>query len=225
VIESKYGPSRGRFGLVAATLDSMRWFADRPYDYFVNLSGQCYPLKNVNEIKSHLGKEDLAYIEYFKLPSTKHWVGENGGLDRIRYYWTYVGDHKVRFPRMSKRLPRDMQPYGGAQWFCLPRRFVDFILAFVQEEPRTVDFYKRSRIPEEMFFQTVIMNSNLGSQVVNDSDRYIDWSASLPSPAILRENDLTKILASGKLFARKFDVTVDGKVLDLIDRDLQTKSG
>ena len=37
---------------------------------------------------------------------------------------------------------------------------------------------------------------------------------------MLRSEDFPKLAASPKLFARKFDATVDAGVLDLIDRQL-----
>ncbi len=46
---------------------------------------------------------------------------------------------------------------------------------------------------------------------------YISWDA-VPGPKILGMEDLDAMLASGKAFARKFDVDVDAAVLDRLDR-------
>jgi len=64
--------------------------------------------------------------------------------------------------------------------------------------------------PEELYFQTVIMNSKYAKNVSNNNLRYIDWNPSRvgkdsTSPAILDLNDLEKIKNSNMLFARKFD--------------------
>ena len=69
-----FAPSRsetswGSFGLVEATLDGMNHFRSLDYDYFVNLTGQCYPIKPMNAIKKELGKKNVAYMEHFRLPS------------------------------------------------------------------------------------------------------------------------------------------------------------
>ena len=53
----------------------------------------------------------------------------------------------------------------------------------------------------------------------NDDLRYLDWSRE-PAPAVLTRDDLPALLGSGKLFARKFDPTVDSEVLDALDRHL-----
>jgi hypothetical protein len=63
------------------------------------------------------------------------------------------------------------------------------------------------------------MSSELAPTVVNDNLRYIDWSRGA-RPAVLGMADLEALRRSPKLFARKFDVTVDRQVLDAIDREL-----
>ena len=220
VVASKYGSSRGTIRLPIANLDAMRSFNEFQYDYFVNLSGQCYPLKPIMQIKEYLERKSVAHIEHFSLPSTKVDWGPRGGLDRINYRWFRFRGRDIRVPRLTKNLPYNMHPYGGSQWFCLPRRHVDYVLDFVSRNPKILGFYKRSLIAEEMVFQTIIMNSPLKNEVVNKDEWYIDWSRARDGhPPILTKTDLPLLLASGKLFARKFDVTVDSEVLDLIDNE------
>jgi hypothetical protein len=56
---------------------------------------------------------------------------------------------------------------------------------------------------------------------VNDNLRYIAWQdLDAGSPAILRKADFARLVSSPKLFARKFDATVDAEVLDLIDSEI-----
>ena len=215
-LRSKYGSSRGSFSLVEATLEAMDYLSHYQYDYFVNLSGQCYPLRSTEDIRRKLGSTNAAYLEYFKLD---RW---DGGPERVRYIWLRIGDRFVHIPRLSRTLPYELEPYGGSQWMCLPKIFVDYVLDSVRTRPRIARFYRYSRIPEEMFFQTIIMNSDLGKDVVNDNLRYICWGREGDAhPAILRRGDIESIIASGKLFARKFDTSVDESVLDMIDRKIE----
>jgi hypothetical protein len=74
-------------------------------------------------------------------------------------------------------------------------------------------------VPDELFFQTIIMNSQLRDTVENDDLRYLDWSRE-PAPAVFTAADLPSLLESRQLFARKFDETVDFEVLDALDRHL-----
>jgi len=215
VVQSKDRAPRSRFGLVQARLDGMAHFRESPYDYFITLSGQCYPLKVSQKIKEELGVGNRAFMEYFKLPYEGWW---KGGLNRIHNRWFWIGNSVFRVPRLMKRLPQNLQPYGGSAWFCLPRKVVDLVLQFVSEEPRIVSFYRHSHIPVEMFFQTIVMNSPLKDYVVNEDKWYIDWSRERDGhPPILTVADIPTLMASGKLFARKFDLTVDTAVLDFID--------
>ena len=219
---SKYRSPRSRFGLVEVPLEGMKLCSNIDYDYFVNLSGQCYPLKPIAQIKEYLGSSGVAHMEHFSLPSSDHW-GPRGGLDRVNYRWFKFRGRYIRVPRLTKRLPYNMHPYGGSPLFCLPRRHIDYVLDFVSRNPKIVGFYKRSHIPNEMFFQTIIMNSPLKNEVVNKDEWYIDWSRAREGhPPILTKADLPLLLASEKLFARKFDVTVDSEVLDLIDKENAT---
>jgi hypothetical protein len=79
-----------------------------------------------------------------------------------------------------------------------------------------VRFFEHAYVPDEMFFQTLLLNSPLASTIVNDDLRLIKW----PGPAILTAADWNDILRSPDLFARKFDENVDASILDSIDRDL-----
>jgi len=222
-----YKTGRVGFRMVEATLDAMNYCRNLDYDYFLLLSGQCYPIKPLRVIKQELEKKNVAFIEYFKLPSTVHWVHEQGGLDRIKYYTIYLGKQElpIRIPRLNRNLPYHLEPYGGSYWSCLPKRFVDYVLDYVSNHPKIVNFYKYCHMPGEMFFQTIIMNSALKCDVVNDDRRYIPWPSSPAEPgghpAILRKEDFNQIMRSGKLFARKFDATIDNDILDLIDGEIQ----
>ena len=217
---SKHRTAWDSFAMIEAALDGMAWCRSFDCDYFINLSGQCYPIKPMRVIKEELEKTRVAYLEYTRLPSNKWWVGENGGLDRIGYYYITFAGLRIRIPRTNSILPYGLEPYGGSGWFCLPKTLVSYVLNYVSSHPRVADFYRHSWIPEEQFFQTVIMNSPLRSDVVNDDKRYIRWKQK-PSPEILTKQDFDVMMSSGKLFARKFDVSIDRNILDLIDSEIQ----
>ena len=219
LLVSRYKNARGTFLNVKAVLDGMNHCSGFDYDYFINLSGQCYPIKPPSLIKEELERTRVAYLEYFKLPS-KQWEGENGGLDRIGYYYITFAGLRIRIPRTNSILPYGLEPYGGSNWLCLPKTFVNYVLNYVSSHPKVADFYRHSWIPEEQFFQTVIMNSTLRSDVVNDDKRYIRWKQK-PSPEILTKQDFDVMMSSGKLFARKFDTSIDRNILDLVDSEIQ----
>ena len=119
---------------------------------------------------------------------------------------------------MKRTLPYNLEPYGGDTWFCLAKKHVDYILEFLDDKPDLCAFFKHAFAPDEMFFQTIIMNSPLKDTLVNDNLRYIDWSRKgASSPAILTVDNADNLLNSAKFFARKFDIEMDEEILDLID--------
>jgi hypothetical protein len=226
---SKYSNGWGSFSLIQATLDAMQHFRRSGYDYFINLSGQCYPLKTVPEIKSTLAMGNgIGYLECNPLPWSR-WVDEKGGFDRVYRSWykPFKTLDKISIPRLSKNLPLEMRPYGGSQWFCLPKRHVDHVLELTKQHPEIVAFFKRALIPDELFFQTILMNSPYREEIkVDDNLRFIDWNKRcVPLPATMLSEDLERILGTGKLFARKFDPAMDGTVLDKLDGHLSLRGG
>ena len=91
------------------------------------------------------------------------------------------------------------------------------------EVERFKSFYQHTLIPDEGFFQTVIMNTSYTSDLINDDKRAIDW---IPMGDIkLRPRDYTaqdaeQLLDSEQLFARKFDETIDSGILDILEAHL-----
>jgi hypothetical protein len=90
------------------------------------------------------------------------------------------------------------------------------VVDFARANPRFVRFFEHVLHPDEIFFHTILMNSPLRETIVDDHLRYIDWSRD-PGPATLGVSDLDELVRSSRLFARKFDVTVDETILDLLD--------
>ncbi|KAB7671723.1 beta-1,6-N-acetylglucosaminyltransferase [Bacillus sp. B1-b2] len=200
------------------------------FDYALLLSGQDYPIKSLsyikNELQANRGKE---FLQYFELPYDG-WP--NGGYDRLRYFhinklnlrnrhtnalttFLYKVNRRIKIPRSKV----DYNFYGGSQWWCLSKDCLQYISKFLEEDPQYYKFFKYVNIPDEFFFQTIIMNSPFREKVINDNLKYIDWTGP-ELPAIFRKKDCDRLLSSSKLFARKFDQSIDEEILNLIDRTL-----
>ena len=112
-----------------------------------------------------------------------------------------------------------MWPYGGSGWWALSRLAAEHVVDTADRSPELVRYFRRTRVSDEIFFQTILMNSPLSESIVNDDLRYLEWRnpAVAGGPAVLRREDFASIERSPKLFARKFDVTQDSAILDLID--------
>jgi hypothetical protein len=209
----------GGFGHVRATLKGIdQLLRDGiTVDYVILLTGQDYPIKPLETIHRFFEqRRGASFMAYSPIPSPS-W-SPRGGLDRIQYRHLRLYGKHLRLPG-KRRFPEGLRPFGGGAYWCLFHECIEAISAFVGERPDVLRFFQHVDIPDEIFFQTVILNSDLAGTVVNDNLRYIDWSRGR-RPAILRTGDLEQLKQSSKLFARKFDVTYDRKVLDLIDREL-----
>jgi len=216
----------GGFSLVRATLLAIREIggAETPFDYGILLSGQDYPLRRPEEIEAFLrGQDGRSFLASYRLPSD-NWREERGGLDRYERWWSERLAYRTRLLPLPlpgrRRLPLGLEPYGGSAFWCLSREALAYVHRFVQEHPELVEFFEHTKIPDELFFQTILMNSPLAPTIVNDDLRYVDWSGGGVHPATLRAEDFERLRRSGKLFARKFDAEADAAILDLLDREL-----
>jgi hypothetical protein len=117
-----------------------------------------------------------------------------------------------------RKMPAGLQPYGGSQWWTLSREAILYISEFIDRLPSFVSFSKRSFIPDESFIQTIVSNSHLSDRITGDDLRLVVWDRpSPPYPAVLRIDDLDMLLASEKLFARKFDSRIDETVIQALE--------
>lgn len=211
----------GDFSLVRATLKALSAALSlRPEpDYFILLSGQDYPIKSVSHIERFFEEhQQSVFMRHFPLPY-EPWP--SGGFRRIDRWHVRVGRRHLALP-LPRRFPEGYEPYGGSQFWSLPREAAAYVSRFAHEETSFVRFFEHVYIPDELFFPTVLLNSSFRDYVMNDNLRYIEWTPSDDGngggPKVWRTEDFAELAVSSKLFARKFDVTVDESILDLLDR-------
>jgi len=187
------------------------------WEFFINLSAQDFPLKSQTHIQDFLsrnrGNDFIRVANQSKVrPET---------LNRIQNYFIEF-THRILHTPMKRRYLEGVTPYIGNQWMILSRKFCEFV-SYSPDVKRFKRFYRYTFIPDESFFQTVIMNTNYRGAIVNDDKRTIDW---VPMGTIkLRPRDFTSkdaelLLASQGLFARKFDETVDAGILSILESNL-----
>jgi hypothetical protein len=209
----------GGYSLVDAELRGMEKLLEMNADWevFINLSGQDFPLMTQKSIKAfltrHRGQEFIKVLDQAAVrPDT---------LDRVRKYVVELGGRIVETP-MTRKFLAGAKPYIGNQWMMVSRAFC----AFVCRDPaaaRFKAFYRNTFIADEGFFQTVMMNGAPHGPIVSDDKRMIDW---IPDgdiklrPRTFTAEDAAALIASGDLFARKFDAEVDSKILDILEAHL-----
>jgi hypothetical protein len=208
----------GGFGHVRASLKGIAAVAEGGFDpdHTILLSGQDYPIKSNRAIRDFLTeRRSRSAFMHFPLP-TPHWTG--GGVPRFRDWHLRFGRLHVRLP-LRRTLPLGLRPWGGSAYWIMSREALELVHCFVREHPEYVGFFEHVDIPDEIFFQTILLNSRLATQCDDVRLHYTEWGR-LPAPAILNSHDYPHLVESSCLFARKFDPQVDSRVLDLIDEHL-----
>ena len=111
--------------------------------------------------------------------------------------------------------------YGGKTWFSITKECLEHIVYQHDNIPKWKKFFKRSYIPDESYFHTIVMNSSFSKNVINDYLREVEWEGGDGThPVIWTLNDFDRLAKSNNFWARKFEDSVDSKILDEIDEKL-----
>ncbi|CRK81691.1 Core-2/I-Branching enzyme [Neobacillus massiliamazoniensis] len=124
----------------------------------------------------------------------------------------------------KSQLPKDYSIYNGSNWFCIPLDVANYIIKFLDENEWFYEVFKNSLVPDEFFFQTLIMNSKYKADVVNDNLMYIKFAESLKgrnNPITLTMEHIEIIKKSNEYFARKFDENVDKVVIEYFTNQIK----
>ncbi|MDO7833570.1 beta-1,6-N-acetylglucosaminyltransferase [Sphingobium sp. HBC34] len=218
-------PSRkmlwGGYSLVDAELRGMAMLLKMNADwrYFINLSGQDFPLKSQAYIADFLASHDGAQF----IRAVPQQAVRPDTMNRLSHYFLEIFNRIVR-TGIARRPMAAVTPYIGTQWKAVTRDFC----AFACHNPaarRFKQFYRRTLIADEGFFQTLMMNAFADTRIVNDDLRTIDW---IPDgdiklrPRTFVTRDALRLTLSPDLFARKFDAEEDSHILDLLEAHLLT---
>ena len=228
--DERFATNWSSFGCVEVLLSLFNEILsfNKKIDYVVTLTGQDYSIKSTKTINDFFVKNvDKVFMEYFKLPSP-NW--KNGGIDRIKPYHFNIFRNRFLIKVLHKlfiylnpilpikKLGLDYVYYGGEAHFGFPVEVVRYNVNFMRSNPQFYWFFRHTYMPDEIVFQTILLNSKYKNIIENNVLKYIDWSKPRVSlPAVLKEEDFSKLAASDKLFARKFDINIDGEILNSID--------
>jgi len=224
----------GEYSLVKATLNCLTAVQNSkvPFDRVILLSGQDYPIKSNAEIDTYLSSSPhRVFIEHFSIPNHEKWQ-PNGGLYRVDKYFRGLLIHQkytakaLNFlalvsPLFGRKMPAGMEPYAGSGWWVMDMYAVEFILTYILNNPSYANFHRHTFAPDEVFFQMLLLNANddrLRQSIVSDNLRFIKWKDKRAAhPEVIGREDLSAMMQSKALFARKFDLDKDAEIFDLID--------
>lgn len=229
------------------------------FDRYSLLSSADYPIKPKARIASLLATTDAEFISHWRIedrPSWRHKILYYYPIDVVpiwhfeerffpNLFWKTFFRLRHHLPQ-RKPLP-DVIPYGGTSWWTLTHSCARYVLDFARNHPGFCAWYRHTHAPDEMFFQTIVMNSHFApraallaeynqwqretppaekarevvSPPADGGDmRHVDWTQGREKPSILDDRDFDSIRASPRLFARKFDFVRSAALLDRIDREI-----
>lgn len=236
--------SWGNFSLSDAYLSSFKTILQQSPepDFILTISGQDYPIATNETIQKW-------FSEHSNQTILDHSIVRNDEphiWERVeQYYLSVKRHHAIKYPHpnpdilrrkvfntvlnlsglfpLPRRMPLDHQLYFGTNWFQLKPIAAQYLIDFSRLNPAYVKFFRTTYVPEEFFFQTALLNASEADrgEIYNQRLTYMQWdrpSNSYTSPISISE--LSSMLTSEKLFARKFDKQHGDEVLDQIDKYL-----
>ncbi len=238
----------GGYSVVKATMILLKVATENDkYDYYHLLSGCDLPLKNQDEIheffEKNKGKEYISLkscdhmerVKYYyptqDLFSKKNLLGKVSR--KILRNGSLIIQKALGTDRTKKSLYTN---WGyGSQFFDISDSFARYLCENADKIYRTFHW---GFIIDELFVQTIWLNSpyNIdGARYINtegrrqkyieniymDINRAIDWKRG--SPYIYQQNDYRLLVESNCLFARKFDLNVDRKIVGMIENSIKSR--
>jgi Core-2/I-Branching enzyme len=199
------------------------------YDYVSIMSGQDYPIKPISDIYDLLVKNSGKNFICFEEDGEwwKH------AITRInKYHFTnfgFKGRYRIQFfingLLPARKFPLPYKLYGGPRAMCmtLTQDCVVYLIQAIETNKKLQRFIHFTWGPDEFVFPTLIMNSHFRGTVINNNFYYIDWSAGGVNPKTLEYSDYSALVSSDQMFARKFDIKKDVKVLDMLDQRVDAR--
>ena len=219
-VYQKYKTYHGSFNQIIATLFLLEAAFKQGHERYLLISGQDLPIKTNAQIEQFFVNNNNEYVEFAKIPRIDGWPD----MENMTNYFPNFSPKKMNFGqkvvwqlfyRFSLLRPRklDYDFYGGANWTNYTHACVTKIFTYLQENPAYIKRYRWTNCADEIFYQTILAQIK-EINIIDDQQRYVDWSAGGLNPKTLLLEDFDKIIKSDKLFARKFDVAVDAQVIE-----------
>jgi len=180
------------------------------WTHFINLSGQCFPIKPVETIRERLAaSNDRVFVEMrpFALLPPDDW--------HLRWHPAIELPHKAYKLPGPRRPPTNFElQYKGSQWCILPRAFCEWQRR-APVNHRIRRYLRRLLLSDELIIQTLVRNGPWRDRVAPHYGREIVW----PGPKVMTMSDWPRLQQSPAFFARKFDPAVDEQIIATLARE------
>lgn len=119
---------------------------------------------------------------------------------------SYIDEHllsildEINSLRILGKEPIDL--YYGSQWWALTNSAINFIQDSISNNRTLRDSFRFTAVPDEMYFQSIIMNSIL-KESVRSSVVHVDWTKSIKPHVFSTLNEILGQASQFDLLARK----------------------
>lgn len=201
------------------------------HDYYHLLSGVDLPIKSHDYIDAFFQQNQGKQFIFFDEEEDRH----KYFLKRLRYYHIPINTanvitmeisslvskilYKLQYSFHTDRLKNCQIPidnfHKGSCWFDITHDFARYALDQMNQKD-----YKRifrfTNCCDEVFMQTIIVQSSFSSTMCNDLIRFADWSKGGKSPEMLSMSHWDALVKSSALFARKFSEVYDNNIVEKV---------
>jgi hypothetical protein len=213
---SKWGSYR--LNLAIANCIEAAILSSDKFDRCILISGQDYPIKSQGEILQFFREHpDIEFIEAFPRDASDATAPGWTPYYRFRRYHIWFGNRRRVLPILRKKLP-DFPIFHGSLWWALSRDAVLYLASEFKKSGKVCKFFRSGFLVDEACIQTLMMNSLFADRVSGHDLTFAEWTpTSGAHPKVMKSDDFGALIASPKLFARKFDSEIDSNVLDMLD--------
>eukprot|EP00835_Amoeboradix_gromovi_P000610 NODE_22_length_38364_cov_0.248661.p13 type:complete len:330 gc:universal NODE_22_length_38364_cov_0.248661:4439-5428(+) len=161
IVAPQHNVEWGKFSMIEAELDLLKESSKCVFDHLLFLDGKSFPLKSLKEIEN----------QFLKIPKESSIVFSNKAS-----YGTDIPTCRRNSPTFHacartssrclnedctkyKNTPNNAPIYKGPQWTVLSSSFINHLLSHEAWLLSWKNFFARTVMPDESFFQTVLMDS------------------------------------------------------------------
>ncbi|MBQ8163802.1 MAG: hypothetical protein IJZ93_05520 [Clostridia bacterium] len=217
---SRVNVSWGQISQLDATLNLIKKAHLKEYIYYILISGEDFPCKSIDKIikVASLKQNRISFWE------SENNAGKFNNLDKrcsvffpkwmitrkpirriIKRLWVFLSGGYNHTFKIFKRKNNNIKFYHGPSWWGLNFETIDFIINYLEKNPKYYKFFKNCSNPDESFFQTTVMLS----PQADTKTEYLTYLNFLPgknSPEVLSESDCIQAYNSKYYFMRKIDL-------------------
>ncbi|MDD9923433.1 MAG: glycosyl transferase [Boseongicola sp.] len=201
----------GTWSLVEASRQSAKQLLelDPSVNHVCLVSGACLPIRPVPALQQYLS--DFPDTDFIESVTIREVPWTQGGLSEERFTLTFPFawkrqkrlfdawvDVQRRFGR-KRKIPSDLGPHMGSQWWCLTRRTLEAILND-PERKRIDSFFRRVWIPDESYYATLVRRHSDSIESRSLTLSKFDFQG---KPHVFYDDHLMLLRQSSAFFARK----------------------